>query len=135
MIQFIFELIHFLLFICLLILPYVSSKKFINTYGIYFSSFMTFVILMWVIFKNCPLSKFDKYNSEWGSTITFLNKRLLIKTTPYTKYIWAIGAILYSLSAFILAGSHTNLKVIIIILTSLHFYFHYSTLGTIKRKN
>ena len=130
MFQYLFEIIHLLLFLYLLILPYIASNKFINTYGFYISSFMTGVLFLWVILKDCPLNIFNKYNTEWGNLITFLNKRLSIKTAPYNKYIWTLITVLYSLSAFILAESHTYLKFAIIILTSLYFYLYYNTLGT-----
>ena len=130
MFQYLFEIIHLLLFLYLLILPYISSKKFLNTYEFYISCFMTSVLLLWVILKEYPLNIFNKYNTEWGNLITFLNKRLSIKTTPYNKYIWTLITLLYSLSAFILAGTHTYLKFTIIILTGLYFYLYYSTLGT-----
>ena len=124
--EFIFETLHVISFLVLLILPYITSSSFHKTYGLYISIFISMVITSWVLFKNCPLSTFETNTTKWGSVISYIHNRLHISTKPYTKYIWIIITLLYSISGLLFANDY--LRLYILFITTLYFILYTHTI-------
>ena len=120
------DIIHVFLYLLLIITPYISSKKFLNIYGIYLSIFMTFVIIGWLLNKGqCILffkdSTTHDSNYKYGLTSAFLAEYLNFNK-KYSKYSAMIFELLYVVSAYILANSNTMLKQIITISAIINLY-------------
>jgi hypothetical protein len=122
-----FETIHFYSFILLLVLPHIASNSFYNSYGIYISTFIAIVITSWIHYQNCPLGICEENNSKWGSIITYINKRLNIKTHKWTKLIWIVITLLYSISGYLFAYQFRPLQLYISIITISYFKIYFNS--------
>ena len=110
--------VHSILYLLLILLPYIVSIKIKNRWGIYLSWFMTMVIISWLIFKKCLLNNLEgKDVNEYGSMITFINRYLNIDTSKYN-YLLSLGlTLLYCYSAYYFAGYNSYHQYFILLLT------------------
>ena len=118
--------IHVYLFLFLIILPYILKRKQIKKYGIYFSIFMTIVIIGW-LFNNgmCILTnKNQKIKYKYGLTPAFFNEYFNVSLNNL-KNISKILEILYGISAYILASSNKLLQKTIIIIVLANLFINY----------
>lgn len=111
-------IVHSLLYILLVILPYIISKKTKQNIGIYFSWLMTMVIISWLLFKKCIINNLEgKDIDKHGSIITFINKILKINTGNYSYLISMIITLFYCYSAYYFASYNIYHQYFIILLT------------------
>lgn len=111
-------IVHSILYLLLVILPYIISKKTKQNIGIYLSWFMTMVIISWLLFKKCLINNLEGDNiNKYGSIITFINKFLKLDTGEYSYLISLIITLLYCYSAYYLADYNIYHQYFIIILT------------------
>ena len=100
------DIVHVILYIILIIIPYTSSKRFLKKYGIYFALFMCFVILGWllnngqcILFYQEKKTKHTDPTYKYGITPAFFveyfnfNKKYLV-------HLAIILELLYILSAY-----------------------------------
>ena len=110
--------VHSILYLLLIILPYIVSIKIKNKLGLYLSWFMTIIIISWLVFKKCLINNLEGTDiDKYGSLITFLKRYLYTDIHKYSYLISLILTLLYCYSAYYFAGYNLYHQYVIVLLT------------------
>ena len=122
------DIIHVGLYLFLIAVPYISSKRFVKNYGTYIAAFMWIVILGWFMNKGqcILLSQSEETKNtdpiyKYGTTSAFFAEYLNVDK-KYLMYLSVICELSYVLSAYMLARHSKLLQKFIIASALLNLY-------------